>query len=218
MLAKLKDTELYYEVSGNGAPLLLIHGNGEDHTIFDAVMPELSEHFTVYAVDSRGHGKSAPCAHFDYGEMAEDFAQLIDVLSLEKPMLYGFSDGGIIGILLASRHPEFLSKMVISGANITPDGLTDDWINEFERMYRESGDDKLKMVLEQPNIPVSDLEKITIPVLVTAGSDDMIREEHTRMIAAHISDSKLVIYEGEDHLSYVVHSAKMLPALLEFLK
>ena len=68
---------LYYEKSGKGAPLLLLHGNGEDHTIFDKLVPLLEQSYTVYAIDSRGHGESNPTDDFHYDGMADDIAKLI---------------------------------------------------------------------------------------------------------------------------------------------
>ena len=195
MNIQLKGANLYYEKSGSGKPLVLIHGNGEDHTIFDQIIPILNPHFTVYAIDSRGHGKSSSCETFDYDEMAEDFKEFIEKLKLEKPILFGFSDGGIIGLILGYKYPNLLSAMVVSGANITPQGLTDYWFGEFEKLYKEKGESKIKMILEQPNIEASALEKITIPVLVTAGEDDIVKEEHTKLIADHIKNSKLIIYK-----------------------
>lgn len=217
MEIQLNDVTLYYEKTGEGDPVILIHGNGEDHTIFDAVVPLLSKYYTVYTPDSRGHGQSSPVESFSYDAMAEDIRNFIEGLGLEKPALYGFSDGGIIGILLASAYPQLLSAMVISGANLTPDGLTDFWYETFEKMYQESGDPKIKMILEQPDIPQEVLSRIRIPVLVTAGSNDMIKAAHTRMIAETIPDSALEIYEGEDHLSYVVHQPFMADRIIRFL-
>ena len=123
MLHKGKDVTLYYEKTGQGRPVILLHGNGETHEIFDKLVPELSKDYTVYAIDSRGHGKSTKVKTLDYDIMAEDIAEFIRILKLEKPMLYGFSDGGILGLILAYRYPDLLSKLIISGANLHPDGL-----------------------------------------------------------------------------------------------
>ncbi len=209
--------ELCYEKKGEGQPLILIHGNGEDHTIFDAIMEPLSADFTVYALDSRGHGDSTPVDTFDYGEMAEDVRGFIKALGLERPAVYGFSDGGIIGLMLAYKYPELLSALVVSGANTTPDGLKEIWLDKFRRAYERTGKDSIKMMLEQPNISKADLASIRIPVLVTAGSEDMIEDDHTRYIADSIPDSSLEIYEGETHESYVEHHPKMAAVIRDFL-
>ena len=88
---------LFYEKTGEGSPILLLHGNGEDHTIFDALIPQLEQSHTVYAIDSRGHGASNPTEDYHYSGMAEDIKELITSLEIDSPIIYGFSDGGIIG-------------------------------------------------------------------------------------------------------------------------
>ena len=94
---------LHYAAAGEGRPVVLIHGNGEDHSIFGVEMEQLiSAGYRVYAPDSRGHGANAPMAEYHYREMAEDVYEFIKALKLEKPALYGHSDGGIIGLLLGT--------------------------------------------------------------------------------------------------------------------
>jgi pimeloyl-ACP methyl ester carboxylesterase len=123
MYIKVNGIELFYEKYGSGNPIVLLHGNGEDHTIFDVLVLQLSQHHTVYAIDSRGHGKSSSVKSLDYRVMMEDIAAFITKLGIENAMLYGFSDGGIIGLLLAIEHPSMLSKLIISGANTHPGGI-----------------------------------------------------------------------------------------------
>lgn len=217
MNIQIENINLFYEKTGSGTPLILLHGNGEDHTIFSEIVKPLSENFTVYAIDSRGHGQSTPVDAFNYQEMANDIVGLIGALNLKKPALYGFSDGGIIGLLIASKQPELLSKMIISGANTIPQGLKQSWFDKFTRAYERTGKDSIKMILEQPDITTDELKKITIPVLVTAGSDDMIDEVHTRYIADTIQNSSLQIYEGETHESYVENNPLLGPVIKAFL-
>lgn len=115
--------EIYYEKCGSGKPLILLHGNKEDHTIFNKLINALMDRFTIYALDSRGHGKSGITDEFHYSDMADDVLNLIDELKLDKPCFYGFSDGGIIGLLCCIKRPDAFEKMIISGANITTKGL-----------------------------------------------------------------------------------------------
>lgn len=217
MTIQIGNINLFYEKTGTGSPLILLHGNGEDHTIFSEIVGLLSENFTVYAIDSRGHGQSTPVDTFNYQEMTDDIVGFIEALGLEKPALYGFSDGGIIGLLIASEHPQLLSKMIISGANTIPQGLKQIWLDKFTRAYERTGKDSIKMILEQPDITTDELKKITIPVLVTAGSDDMIDESHTKYIADTIANSSLQIYEGETHESYVENNPMLGPVIRDFL-
>lgn len=209
--------DLNYEACGSGPPILLIHGNGESMEIFDRLIPSLSEHYTVYAIDSRGHGKSSPVKELHYKDMAEDLACFIRELSIERPLFYGFSDGGILGLLLASTYPELLSGVLASGANVTPDGLFPKDLRIMKLIYFFTRSPKFRMMLTEPNITPEDLGRISIPVHLLAGSRDMIREEHTRAIAEAIPNCSLRILPGETHSSYVVHSEKLYPLLTEIL-
>ncbi len=211
--------DLFYTQEGSGQPLLLLHGNGEDHTIFDKIMPDLAKDFTVYAFDTRGHGASSKVDTFGYQEMANDIVQAIGALGLaqSKPALYGFSDGGIVGLLVASQHPQLLGHLIVSGANINPSGLKKRWIRLFKVLYKFSKDAKIKMMLDQPDISIMELGKIEVPTLVLAGEKDMVSEAHTALIASSIPNSTLHILHKESHGSYVVKSPKLYPLITEFL-
>ena len=217
MKAEVNGITLWYEVRGQGKPLILLHGNGEDHTIFDELAARLGEHYTVYAVDSRDHGRSSRMAKLSYEIMASDVEALIESLGLQGAALYGFSDGGIVGLLTALERPELLSALAVSGANLNPGGLKTlfHWMMRLE--YLRKRDKKIKLMLREPDISPESLGNIQIPVLVLAGEKDLIREEHTRLIAESIPHSTLQILPGESHGSYVVHSERLYPLLKEFL-
>lgn len=209
---------IFFEKSGAGSPVLLLHGNGEDHEIFRELILELEKKHTVYAIDTRDHGKSSPVTKLHYLDMAMDIVSLIDKENLEKPMLYGFSDGGIVGLLIASKYPGLLSKLMISGANSNPRGLKTKWQIVFLLDYLKHRDHKMKMLLKEPDITRKMLNEIDIPVLVMAGQYDMIKKSDTVFIAKNIPQATLKIVEGEDHGSYVVHSEKLYPLLRDFLE
>lgn len=217
MLIKVNGVDLYYEKTGEGSPVILAHGNGENHDIFDVLTAELSKNHTVYAVDSRGHGLSTPVTSFSYQDMMKDYREMIGKLKLEKPAFYGFSDGGIIGLLLACTYPEVLSCLAVSGANLRPFGMYGRFYRETLAEYRKSRNPLTKLMLTQPWISHKELLKITAPVLVLAGEHDVIKKKHTQEIASSIKDSRLVIVPGEDHGSYVVHSEKLYPLIAEFI-
>ena len=210
---------IHCAVCGEGKPVLLVHGNGEDHHLFGTEIRQLADAgYRVIAPDSRGHGANAPLEEYHYADMAEDVFQLIRALKLERPALYGHSDGGIIGLLLALDHPEALSLLAVSGTNLSPDGLKPEWLERFRREYAESRDPLYALMLAEPHINPEDLRRIGIPVLVTAGSGDLIRESETRAIASHLPHSRLVIVPGHDHGSYIDGSPVMGELLLDFLR
>jgi pimeloyl-ACP methyl ester carboxylesterase len=218
MMCHVNNIDLYYEKSGAGKPLLMLHGNGETHKIFDKAIPLLAEHFTVYAIDSRGHGQSSAVSEYHYDDFAEDIKCFIDELKLESPILYGFSDGGIIGLLLAARYPQLLSQLIISGANTAPDGIRTGWLMLFRLINAVVKDPKMTMMLTEPNITTEMLRRIVIPTTVLAGSRDMIKRSDTEYIADSIPNSKLCILQGEGHGSYIVHSTKIVNLILDATK
>ena len=217
MFFEVNGIELYYEKAGQGAPVILLHGNGEDNTIFDVLIKQLSQKYTVYAIDSRDHGKSGRVKTLDYETMMEDIAEFIRAQEIRRPMLYGFSDGGIIGLLMAIRYPGLLSKLIISGANTHPSGIKNTILTIFKVMHLFSGNQKHKLMLTQPDITDAELNMIAVPTLVLAGSRDAVSEEHTRKIAENIPGSVLRILEGETHTSYVIHSEKLYGIIEPFL-
>ena len=195
----------------------MLHGNGEDHSIFDVLIPQLSQKYTVYAIDSRDHGKSSRVKSLDYSSMMEDIAGFIQGLGIQKPVLYGFSDGGIIGLLLAIKYPTMLSKLIISGANTNPSGIKGHLLFLLRVMYFFTRNRKYKLMLTQPNITDAELNTIVTSTLVLAGSNDFLKEKHTRNIAKNIPNSRLKILNGESHTSYVIHSGKVFKIIKPFL-
>lgn len=107
MYAIVNGLKLFYHKEGSGRPVILLHGNGEDHTIFDVAIRDLARSYTVYALDSRAHGKSDPVPSLTYREMAGDVAAFIRQQGLEKPRWVGFSGrrrGGAAGGAAAGPH------------------------------------------------------------------------------------------------------------------
>jgi pimeloyl-ACP methyl ester carboxylesterase len=217
MFITVNGVTLFYEKQGAGNPIILLHGNGENHTIFHETAALLSETHAVYLPDSRGHGESSKVETLSYADMAEDIALLIQALSLRKPILYGFSDGGIIGLLIAIQYPNLLSKLIISGANTHPSGLGWFflWRTRLQYFFTRNPNDRL--MAYEPNITDEELSSIAIPTLILAGEHDVIRLSHTRQIARHVPHSTLRILPEETHESYVIHSTKLYEYIKDFL-
>lgn len=209
---------LFYECAGQGTPMILLHGNGESGGIFDVCMPQLAKHYTVYALDSRCHGRSQDTPEISYGAMADDLIAFITELGLDRPVVYGFSDGGIVGLLLAIKRPDLLRHLIVSGANLNPQGLTSWALSEIERDYAASPDKLTALMLREPDIRLEELGSIPIPVDVLAGEFDLIRSEHTAEIAAAIPRGRLRIIPDADHSSYIVHSDALYPILMDCMK
>ncbi|MBR1585466.1 MAG: alpha/beta hydrolase [Clostridia bacterium] len=209
---------LHYAVAGAGRPIVLAHGNGEDHHLFDTEIRQLTAAgYRVYAPDSRGHGANAPVAEYHYADMAEDMAQFIEALRLEKPAFYGHSDGGIVGLLLAIRHPEALGALIISGTNLSPAGLDPAFLAECEERNQQFDDPLVTLMLTEPHIDPRLLRDVSIPVLVTAGERDLILPSETRRIADALPRADVKIVAGADHGSYIKDSDVMGRLLIDFL-
>ena len=187
MTVKVNGISLYYETVGSGRPLIMLHGNGEDHTIFDEAAEKLKDRFCVYLIDSRGQGKSSPVNEYHYVDMADDVVAFIKKLGLEDVALYGYSDGGIIG-LLAAAECGGITGLIVSGANLDPDGLKERYRLLFKTEYPFKKDPLIKLMLDEPDVPDGILKKITAKTLVTAGEDDLIKEEQTRHIAETVKN------------------------------
>lgn len=215
MMVSVNGVEINVEIIGNGPPLIFLHGNGEDHTIFDRSVSVLKEHFTVYLPDSRGHGRSTPVDEFHYDDMTEDMFALIEVLQIERPMFCGYSDGGIVGLLLASKHPGLLSKLIVCGANTDPSMLKGFFMFMCKHSRKMRTDPKIRMMLEEPHITAEDLSRIDVPTIVVAGSRDAVRSEDTEFIALSIPDAKKMILKGETHGSYIENGDKLTDIILD---
>jgi pimeloyl-ACP methyl ester carboxylesterase len=118
---------IYYAMYGQGSPVILLHGGLANSDWWGNQIPALATHHTVMVMDSRGHGRSTRDAQpYSYDLMADDVVALFDALKLRKTDVVGWSDGGIIGIDLAIRHPDRVGKIVAFGANTMTSGTRDD--------------------------------------------------------------------------------------------
>ena len=202
---------IYYEVRGKKGPaLIMLHGNGEDHTIFDRAVDYLEQAFTVYLVDTRGHGESSPVREYHYQDMVDDLSEFIRKLKLERPSVCGFSDGAIVGLMFASQNPGVLSHLIACGANTSPETLGG-FRMALDRMGDpERKDPKVCLMLTEPHITAEDLARIDVPVTVVAGSRDCVKKRDTEFIAGSIPAAELVIMKRADHSSYIVHSTRIV--------
>ncbi|MBQ1491573.1 MAG: alpha/beta fold hydrolase [Blautia sp.] len=215
----VRGKSLLYEKAGSGPPVVLLHGNGGSHKDLSLLNRSLTEAgYQVYAFDSPGQGENAPLPAYHYEDMAEDIYAAIEALGLDRPALYGWSDGGILGLLIEIRHPGTLSLLSVSGVNVRPDGLKTEYLLAFSAMEKLGSSSLTEMIVKEPDITKEELPSLSLPVLLTAGSDDMIREDHTREIAEAIPGSTLIILPGETHGSYIVGNDTMANLLLDFFQ
>ena len=205
---------LNYEVIGTGEPLIMVHGNSEDHTIFTEAAEVLKDHYTCYLVDTRSHGKSSKVKRLHYQDMARDYMEFIKALGLQNVTFFGFSDGGILGLLVAMES-DLVETLIVSGANTYPGAVADKMARIMKIIYFFTRSDKFRLMLNEPDIRAEDLQKIQCRTFVLAGSEDAVKQENTDFIAANIPDSTEMILEGETHTSHIVHSTKIADIILE---
>lgn len=218
MFITVNGIKLFYEKTGRGRPVILIHGNSEDHGKLQGVANLLAGRCEVYAIDSRCHGQSGKTDTLHYNDMAEDVAQFIQALGLHKPLIIGSSDGAIVGLLVAIHHPDLSGALISAGANRNP-GELKAWFRAVARLglWGTKGDPKMALMLNEPDITDDMLAKIKIPVLVMAGQRDILAQRHTRALAAAISGASLCILPGETHSSYIKHADRLIAAARSFI-
>jgi pimeloyl-ACP methyl ester carboxylesterase len=228
----LGGNRFYYETYGHGAPILLIHGNGGSIGSFKEQIADFSRSHEVIAMDSRGQGRSElGSTPLTYEEMAEDVDALLDQLKRDHVKVLGWSDGGVVGLLLAIRHPDKVSMLAVMGANLQPDAAHA-WARDGVARARSRltaalarGDDPkpldrdlqlLGLLDNQPHIPLTDLGKIQVPVLVMSADRDVIRDEHVLSMFHAIPKSQLAIFPGATHMIPQQDPKRFNRTLLDF--
>lgn len=215
MYIQLEGQVLYYEIEGEGTPMILLHGNGEDHTIFDKLVEAWKDTYKMYLIDSRGHGLSATPEVYHYHEMAADVVRFIQALDIERPIILGFSDGGIQALMIGIFHSNLVSELIVCGANTNPYGLSrlERWA--IKKEYKRTKDMRRLLMLGEPDITDDDLRQISAPTIVVAGGHDCIMRSHTEHIANTIPNAQLIILQDDDHSGYIVHSDKLSKVLMK---
>ncbi|MBR4242239.1 MAG: alpha/beta hydrolase [Eubacterium sp.] len=214
MFINVNGIKLHYEEYGSGQPLIMLHCNSMSSKVFKKSIPLLAKKYKVYAIDSRSHGKSQKVKILHYEDMAQDVYEFITKLDKKNPIIYGFSDGAIIGIYLAYAHPGLVKTLILSGASLSPESTKDGAMKFFKFWSHIDRSDKMKIMMREPDITDEMLKSIDIPCFVTAGSRDLIKEEHTRHLVQTLPDASLKIFDGESHSSYINRSTKIADYIL----
>ncbi|CAB3752724.1 alpha/beta fold hydrolase [Paraburkholderia solisilvae] len=237
-VADVNGIRLHYATIGHGSPVILLHGGLSNSDYFGNQVRALVKRHEVVLVDSRGHGRSTRDAHpFGYDLMADDVVALMDKLHLQKADVVGWSDGAIIALDLAMRHPERVGKIVAFGANTKTDGVIEGVEKNptFAAFIKRAGDEYRRlsptpneydafveqishMWASQPNWTDDQLKQIRSPVLVLDGDhDEAIRRSHTEYIAATIPNAGLMILPNTSHFAFLQDPDAFNFAILHFL-
>lgn len=224
------DTNLFYREKGEGEPLILLHGNGEDHSYFINQIEYFSSFYRVIAIDTRGHGKSpVGDAPFTLSQFSEDLNSFFIKMNIEKAHILGFSDGGNIAVLFSLKYPEKVKSLILNGANIYPSGLKLSVLASVVFSWLALGIiclfDKKKihlknlyfLMVKEPHINPEELKQIHVPTLVIVGENDMIKSSHSKLISKCIENSQLATV-GKGHFIANEYSDVFNEKVHDFLK
>jgi len=199
--------KIYYEIYGQGKPMVILHGNGGSIGGRANLIPDFASHYKVIALDNRCHGKSdCPKGYLTYEQMASDVNALLNHLKIDSAYIWGHSDGGIIGLLVAIHYPKKVKKLLASGPNLRPDSTAVDpaVFPLLDKMWPMMKNDSIqskqfKLLVEQPHIKIADVRKIKADVMIMGGDRDVIRNEHLLEMHKNIPGSLLCILPGTTH-------------------
>ena len=236
--AELNGIRLFYAEIGQGSPVVVLHGGLANSDYLGNQVLALSGHHRVVVVDSRGHGRSTRNDQpFGYNLMTDDVVALLDRLNIQKADIVGWSDGAIIGLDMAMRHPDRVGRIFAFGANTQTSGLKDGFdknpvfaaymarareeyahLSSTPDQYDAFQEQIGKMWENQPNWTDAQLRTIRSPVLVVDGDhDEGIKREHTEYIAATIPGARLLILPNVSHFAFLQDPVLFNTALLDFL-
>lgn len=209
---QINDIKMYVETYGQGNPLVLIHGNGGSIEHLKNQIAYFKKTRKVYVADSRGHGKSSFVEGqlYNYDILAKDWAVLLDSLKISKVDIFGWSDGGIIGLLLARDYPTRIGKVYSYGANLTPSkDATDPRIDNGLRKFVNSQDPKtafeknnlaiMKMMIDYPNYDFKSFNNVTIPIMIATGDHDLILLDHSLKIYRSLGNAAFHVFGMANH-------------------
>lgn len=240
--AEINGLKMYYEIHGDGPPLVLLHGGmGTIEGCFKPMLPKLAKRHRVIAVEQQGHGRTADIDRpLSYEQMADDTAALLKHLKVEKADLLGWSDGASVALEMAIRHPAKVGKMVLIGTCFDRDDAYEPELIEFMKTmspealgpvpkaeYAKVAPNpdawpaliaKLKVLwLESKPIPAKALRAISSPALVVSGDRGGDRPEHATKLYRLLPNAKLSVLPGASHFAPLECPTEIAKMALEFL-
>jgi len=233
----LRNHQIYnYEWDHEGEAVVLLHGGLSKTSSWDYLMvPPLEDEFHVFAYDRTGHGFTGDqpgSLHFEF-QCQEAIAYLEDVVK-EPAHLIGYSDGGIIALMVAIKRPELVKSIVAIGANYHYSAPLKDFLEarvseEDQAEYNLISPDAPHTLLEknirmneiwktEPDISISEIASIQCPVLVMAGDDDFIAHDHTISLYEALPLGQLAIIPGTSHGLVKEKPALLIALIMQFLE
>jgi len=199
--AKVNGMQMYYEVSGKGEPLVVLHGAYMNIPAMGAIIPELAKTHRVYALECQGHGRTNDIDRpITYPNLADDVAAFMDAVGLKKADVFGYSMGAGAGLQLAIRHPEKVNRLVVASVAYDARGFQPEFTAmipqmsvemfppQLEQEYRKLAVNpngfralatKLIQLEKEPLAWEADVKALKLPVFIIAGDADVATLEHT---------------------------------------
>jgi len=236
------NTNIYYEEYGSGMPLLLFHGGFGSIHDFQQVIPKLSEHYRVIAVDSPGHGRSEQADTLSFDLMADYYSIMIDLFKLDSVYIIGYSDGGVTALNLAQKRPDKVAKIIASGVNSRMDGINSEvlgylklinpafietnqkeWLTDYQSKSPEKDKwekyitDMTRMYSKNVIIDEQTLSNIGAKVLLVFGDRDVVKLEHSFELYRSIAGSQLCVLPNTPHEVFSESPELISNIAIEFL-
>ena len=228
----------WIEDVGSGAEtVVLLHGGlGNGDELLDGLGPPLTQRYRVVAPDRRGHGRTADTdAPFHYEEMVDETIAVLEQVVGGPAHLVGWSDGGIVALLLSRRRPELVRRQVLIGVNFHFDGMrpiemaeddpfgqamyeayverTPDGADHFPEVLTKA----LALFASEPTLTTEDLRTIDTPSLVLVGDDDCIDLSHTAALYESLPAAELAVVPGASHAVPMEQPAAVARLVLDYL-
>lgn len=233
--------QMYCETQGHGRPLLLLHaGMATIETSFEKSRPVLAKRWMTIAVEQQGHGHTADIDRpLAYEQMVEDTATLLRQKKIANADVFGWSDGGIVALGLAARHPDLVRKVATIGSGYNTDAWKPDFKQRQAAMKPDNGHtlsfrDAYRNVAPKPeDWPLlihkvkamwvgfkgwsdAEMRLLKAPLMVMLGDDDFIRPEHALELFRMVPSGRLAILPGSDHSAPVTRSDWVTAMLVDF--
>lgn len=216
---RLSEITMHYEKYGEaGKELILLHGNGGSCDTLRELATYLGNHYQVYLIESRCHGQSSMTETISYEAMSKDVYEFICAMQLNKPYFVGHSDGGMVGLALASLYPDSVDTLISCGSNSNPKTF-----KLYFKVFVQTSDlfqpSMLnKLMLFQPDYTKEFLSRIRCRTLIVAAEHDIMTLEDSVFIHEAIPGSEILIVQDADHCSYIETSGKQAYVIIrEFL-
>jgi pimeloyl-ACP methyl ester carboxylesterase len=233
----------WYDEAGTGDPLVLLHGGIVTNETWGPQLAVLPSRFHVYAPERRGHGHTPDVdGPLSYAAMAADTIGFLEQIVHEPAHIVGWSDGGVIALLIAIERPDLVKKVVAISANSNVDAVpremqegllatppdADD-MAMMRQLYEAASPDGpehwpvvfgkfVQMATKEPDIPPNDLGRIQAPTLILSGDDDMVTLEHTVSLYRAIPNAELAVVPGTSHLLAMEKPGTVNQLIIDFLE